>query len=98
MANNDFILIGNDLQMANGDFLTGLSDPQHIADTLNAFPGWWKDNPADGVGTFAYLNSAGQEQQLRRSIQIQLKSDNYAAAPIVTTDNAGNVTINPNVN
>ena len=98
MVNKDFILNSNDLLTLNGDFVIDTSDPQHLADTLNAFPGWWKENPSDGVGVFAYLNSAGQEQQLRRNIQIQLKSDNYAAAPIVTTDTAGNVNINPNVN
>jgi hypothetical protein len=97
MANNDFILSGNDLFISGGDLVILNSDPQHIADTLNAFPGWWKQNPADGVGVFSYLNSAGQEQQLRRSIQIQLQSDNYAAAPIITTDTGGNVSINPNV-
>jgi len=98
MANQDFALSGNDLLIQNGDFAIAESDAQHIADTLNAFPGWWKENPADGVGVFQYLNSAGEEQTLRRSIQIQLQSDNYPCSPIVRTDSTGLLTVNPNVN
>lgn len=98
MANNqDFALSGNDLFFQNGDFAIAESDIQHISDTLNSFPGWWKENPSDGIGAFSYLNSAGQEQKLRRNIQIQLQSDNYTSAPIVTTDSNGGLTINPNV-
>ena len=52
--NQDFALSANDLYISNGDFAISESDNQHIADTLNAFPGWWKENPADGIGVFAY--------------------------------------------
>jgi hypothetical protein len=97
MPNQDFALRGNDILILNGDFAISESDSQHIADTLNAFPGWWKQYPADGVGVFNYFNSAGQEQILKRSIQIQLTSDGYKVNnPKVSVDGSGNLSVNPN--
>lgn len=96
--NKDFELNENDLVIKDGDFVIAESDQQHIEDTINAFPGWWKENPADGVGVFQYVNSAGQEQTIRREIQIQLQSDNYQSSPVVTTNASGLLTIKPNVN
>lgn len=93
----DLALENNDLLIINGDIAISLSDEQHVADTINAFPGWWKENPADGVGIFAYLESAGQEQALSRSVKIQLQADGYQVAnPSLTIDNSGTVTLNPN--
>jgi hypothetical protein len=98
-ANLDILLNNNDLVFENGDFVIGESDQQHIADTINAFPGWWKEDPADGVGIFQYLNSGGQEQAIARSIKINLQSDGYQVGnPNVTTDLAGSMTIDPQAN
>lgn len=98
MASNlDIALFQNDLQIRDGDFIIAESDEQHVADTINAFPGWWKEFPADGVGIFAYLNSSGQEQALARSIKINLTSDGYIVNnPSILTDEAGLLTVNPN--
>jgi hypothetical protein len=97
VANQDFALYGNDLLIQNGDFAIAESDPQHIADTINAFPGWWKENPADGVGIFQYINSGGQEQTIRKNLIIQLKSDGYTVSnPKVDVDSSGKITITPN--
>lgn len=96
-VNQDIALYGNDIRIENGDFLIAESDTQHVADTLNAFPGWWKENPQDGVGVFQYLNSAESEQALKRSIQIQLTSDGYTVTnPEVTINSNGQLNINPN--
>lgn len=97
MANQDIALYGNDLLIQNGDLAISESDTQHIADTINAFAGWWKQEPQDGIGIFAYLNSAGQEQSLKRQIMIQLSSDGYQVNnPEVSVNSAGQMTINPN--
>lgn len=98
MANNqDIGLYKNDLIFADGDFAVTTSDIQHVMDTIAAFPGWWKENPADGVGIFQYLNSAGQAQVLERSIKINIMSDGYKSDAVKTTiDNAGNLTVEPN--
>lgn len=95
--NQDFALYGNDLYTQDGDFAIAESDSQHIADTLNSFPGWWKQYPADGVGVFYFFNSAGQEQTLKRKIMIQLQSDGYNVNnPEVSVSASGELSINPN--
>jgi hypothetical protein len=80
-----------------GDLQIGESDEQHIMDTIAAFPGWWKENPADGVGIFAYENSSGQQQVLARNIKQQLQSDGYQCNnPIITQSANGGLIIDPN--
>ncbi|RYD57026.1 MAG: oxidase [Sphingobacteriales bacterium] len=86
-----------DLLFTGGDLAYGESDPQHIQDTINAYPGWWKEFPADGVGIRSYLNSSGQMQKLAREIKIQLQSDGYAVSPAPTIDTSnGSMTVYPN--
>ena len=95
--NYDIALINNDVAIANGDFFGAESDVQHVIDTINAFPGWWKENPADGVGLMQYQKSTSAMQDLNRSIRIQLKLDGYAVdAPVITLTPDGQLTINPN--
>jgi hypothetical protein len=100
MANSyDIALINNDLYIdpSTGDFVFAESDEQHIVDTIAAFPGWWKENPTDGVGIMAYQNSSGQEQVLQRAIKIQLQSDGYQVNnPSVSRSEAGELVVNPN--
>jgi len=100
VANYDLLLVGNDLyiDVSAGDFDIAVADVQHVQDTIAAFPGWWKQNPADGVGIFAYGNSAGQNQVLARNIIQQLQADNYQCNnPIITQSADGTLIINPNV-
>jgi len=96
-SSTDIHLLNNDLVFINGDIATGPSDAQHIEDTINAFPGWWKENPADGVGIFQYINSSGQEQGISRNIAINLQSDGYQVNnPAVSVNSKGTLTIIPN--
>lgn len=81
-----------------GDFAFVNSNEQHIADTINAFPGWWKENYADGVGILTYIKSKGTEQMLEQSIKLNLNSDLYTGNPIATFDANGLLTVNPNSN
>lgn len=99
MANRqDIAVLNNDLVFVDGDFAISLSDQQHIQDTINAFPGWWKENPSDGVGVFQYMNASGAEQQLSRAIKVNLKSDGYNVNnPRVGYDPSGKLIIDPNV-
>lgn len=97
--NFDIALFNNDLYIDadSGDFVIAPSDEQHIIDTIAAFPGWWKENPDDGVGLMAYENSSGQEQVLQQSIKIQLQSDGYQVNnPSVARDAAGELVVKPN--
>lgn len=96
MDRYDIQLKDNALVIENNDVVWGISDEQHIQDTINAAPGWWKENFSDGVNVRAFLNSQGQEQSLARKIIIQLQSDLYNVSnPQVSFEN-GKLTIKPN--
>lgn len=92
----DIALLNNDLFIVDGDFAIAISDSQHIIDTINAFPGWWKENPSDGVGILSFENSSGQEQTLQRLVKIQLQSDGYTVGAPVATIVDDVLTIQPN--
>lgn len=96
-VSQDIGLYDNDLIIDNGDFIIAQSDVQHVSDTIAAFPGWWKQNPPDGVGILQYVKAVNVEQTLNRSIKLQLQSDGYkAVGPHFQIDNAGNLTVMPN--
>ena len=85
------------IEVVNNDIQWVASDVQHVQDTINAAPGWWKESPSDGVNIRAYLNSSGQEQVLSRSISINLQSDLYIVTnPVVKFDSNGKLYISPN--
>jgi len=88
--NNDIVIFNNDLVLVQ-------SDDQHIADTINAAPGWWKQFPVDGVGILNYFKGRNVQQELARSIQINLQSDGYNSRPLISYDNSGNLIIDTNV-
>jgi hypothetical protein len=94
----DIQLLNNDLFFnSTGDLVIAPSDEQHIEDTINAFPGWWKENPEDGVGIAAYLGGPLNTQLLAKNIMLQLTADGYAvSSPSVTLDTSGNLIVNPN--
>lgn len=93
----DIGLSNNNLIIDNGDFVIMESDMQHIVDTINAFPGWWKENPLDGAGLMGFTKSNTDPQELNRKIKIELQSDGYkATAPVVNLTSDGKLTINPN--
>lgn len=85
-----------DLFFKSGDLVVDASDEQHIQDTINAYPGWWKEFPADGVGILSYLKSSGKQQELARSIILQLQADGYTISNPLVAINVDNITINPN--
>jgi len=93
----DLKLDNNDVVIYNNDLVLVESDDQHIADTINAAPGWWKENPSDGVGVMKYFKGRNVQQELARSIQINLKSDGYNARPVISFDSSGNLIIDTNV-
>ena len=65
-----------DLEIRNGDIVTGEADGQHIDHILLAYPGTYKQNPFIGVGIIEMLNSNFDENEVRE-ISLQLKSDGY---------------------
>lgn len=96
-VNQDLGLENNDIGISNGDFYFVVADQQHVVDNINAFPGWWKETPADGVGLMNYTKSSSDLQALARSIKINLQADGYSVEnPSVTLDENSNLVINPN--
>jgi len=93
----DIALDNNELIFKNGDFFIAESDTQHIIDTMNAFAGWWKENPLDGVGIMAWTKSPAIIQEMNRKIRVELQSDGYSVkAPAVSLSVSGELLINPN--
>lgn len=97
MDRNDLKYDSDGMVISNSDVMWDVSDTQHVEDTINAAPGWWKENPADGVNIKSYLNSSGQEQRLQRLIKIQLESDLYTVTnPKVFFESDSKLIIEPN--
>lgn len=93
----DIKLLDDDAVILNNDLVWDISDPQHIQDTINAWPGWWIENFSDGVGVRSYLNSSGQKQILARSVTLQLQSDLYTVEnPQIDFDSNGVLNLQPN--
>lgn len=97
MIRTDILLIDNDIQVINNDLVIADSDEQHIADTINSCPGWWKENYPDGVAIMKYLKGRNVQQELARSMKLQLTSDQYSARPVINYDTSGNLQVNPGV-
>lgn len=98
MANRfDVLLNNNDLVIEDNDIVLAESDNQHIADTINANPGWWKENFLDGVSIMKYRKGKDIQQELARSMKLQFQSDGYNSRPIVNFDANGTLIIDPNV-
>lgn len=93
--NYDLGLDNNDIAVQDGDFFIVESDQQHIIDTINAFPGWWKENPADGVGLMSYSKAPAELQELARSIKLNLQSDGYSVENPRVDLNNGHLIIDP---
>lgn len=86
-----------DLLIFENDLIYGLSDEQHIEDTMVATPLSWKENPSDGVSIMLYLNSAGKEQEIQRNTKQQLTIDGYSQIKTtVTYAPDGTLNVTPN--
>lgn len=81
MAVKDFIVDSNgEMLIANGDFVVGESDQQHIEHILITYKGEWKQNPFVGIGLRSYLKAPKAStvvDQLTKNIRIQMKLDGF---------------------
>lgn len=94
MKVKDIIMdVNNDLTIDNGDFFVSYSDNQHITDIIYSSPGFWKEFPDVGVNIITYLNSSGQQQQLRNNIQTQLVNDGYKIDKLTIDTFTGDIQI-----
>jgi hypothetical protein len=82
----------NDLLIAGGDLVTGLSDEQHIRHLLEAAPGHYKQHPMTGANAVAMVGGADQGG-LRRDVRLQLLADGYSVSQIIIKDNTIHITL-----
>jgi hypothetical protein len=66
-----------DLEIKNGDFVVGPSDPQHVELILKTYLGNWEQFILLGVGIDLYQASSGMQGILKRNTTIQLDTDGY---------------------
>ncbi len=71
-----------ELDIRAGDFVVGVSDIQHCRHIIEAEQGQYKQHPLVGVGVRKMLLSA-MDQNQKRIIQLQLKSDGYTPQTLV---------------
>lgn len=69
-----------------GDFLAADSDTQHVKDIVNAWVGWWKENPTLGVGAKRFLGATGGAQKLKSRVQVALKADGYKTQKVTVVN------------
>lgn len=85
MARQDILLDTDHLpQIANGDFVCGDSDDQHVELLLMATPGQFKENPLVGVGLQKYINKPTTTSvQMKRNITVGLAADGYKVTKLI---------------
>ena len=97
MADTIDILCGDDsdLSVVNGDFLTGISDEQHVEDLLLAEKGHYKQFPFSGIAIVNHLHapmSLTDRDNIKREILLQLEADGIKRLAI-TIDANGTITV-----
>ena len=65
----------NDIVIRNGTMATGTTDEQNAQLIVLAEKGEFKEHPQLGVGISQFLKSTGRENELLRTIRIQLALD-----------------------
>lgn len=86
--NNDF-----DLEIRNGDFVTGESTQQHQRDLLLAQKGEYRQSPTIGVGIVDYLLGNETEDEFRRNVTKEFEADGMQVRKI-TVENFAEIKIN----
>lgn len=95
MARFDIKLKNSDVDISSGDIRFDASDTHHVKDTMISAPGWWIDNPQDGVNILQELNGPPNIQEKTKKIKLQLMADRYTSRPLIESDAAGKMVINP---
>lgn len=81
-----------DLEIQNGDFVTGDPQQQDIQHILLAEKGQFRQFPTLGVGVRKRLNGPFSVEELRRDVRINLESDGFKVNK-VDTDEDGNIQV-----
>lgn len=82
-----------ELLFANGDFMVGQSDQQHVEDLLDLQPGEIKEFPLAGFGAINYIKRTITADEFKRDLKLQLNYDGYDNATIDTSNGIEQLTI-----
>jgi len=74
------------LAFADGDFVIGQSDQQHVEDILDLQPGEIKEFPVIGFGAINYIKRTITVDEFKRDLKVQLNMDGYSN-PVIDTSN-----------
>lgn len=77
----------NDLLFTSGDMTVKESDQQHVILLLNYSPGDLKLSPFVGVGIIRFVSSSGQQQTLKRIIEVQMQADGFTKPDVIMKGN-----------
>ncbi len=84
----------NKILIADGDFVIGQSDQQHVKHIVEAFKGEFKASPVVGFGILNYLKRDEKiESEFRRDLKIQLENDGYTDPNIDLSEGFGKLKI-----
>lgn len=81
------------LAFADGDFLVGQSDQQHVEDILDLQPGELKEFPLAGFGAINYIKRTITADEFKRDLKLQLNYDGYNNVNIDTSNGIQNLRI-----
>ena len=74
------------LIVKNGDFVFSFSDQQHVNLLILTDVGHWREFPLVGVGIRHFINSAGMQARIKRSVQVQVENDGYKIQDLEVKD------------
>lgn len=80
MARQDILLDESyNMQTANGDFVAGDSDEQHVELLIVSNKAMFKQHPTAGAGLVRFVKGLEDRniRQIRREIDVQLRADGY---------------------
>jgi len=96
MATDILLNTDNEFQFADGDFLTGYSDDQHIQHHLTANPGNYLQYPFLGVGITKEKNGPVNRGVIATAIRRSLVEDGFNVRQINVGGNFDNLEIEIN--
>lgn len=83
-----------DLNIENGDFVISSDEAQSAKTLIDAFAGWFKNNPLTGFGLLKYLKSNVSKSRFKRNLKVQLEADGHQNPEIDLSEGFENMKIN----
>ena len=92
----DIELVGFDIRIKGGDFVTADSDSTHIEQILLMDKGSLKHSPITGIGVAKYINSPGTVTNIasfKAKVKAQLEYDGFEEIVVNVSNGIANIKI-----